>query len=250
MLRTILLTVVLLWSFGGIIEDIFRIPSGLANAKDYVLGMWPPDIEILQSLVGPLTETVQMAIAGTALAVIFAVPISILGARNISPHLSVYLQSRVLMSILRAVPDLVWAILFVSMVGLGPLAGVFAITLHCTGTLGKYFSEAIESIGQETIDVLEAMRVDGATDLQTIVYGIVPAVTPLFLSYILYHLESNIRAATVLGLVGAGGIGLYLTQAIRMFKRQQSLTIILVILVAVFATDFGSRLIRRSFLNE
>lgn len=245
---TIVLGLFLLWAWSGLTGDLPLMLSGVSRAIDYMGGMWPPDAEILPRLASPLVETVQMAIAGTSLATVVAVPLSFFAARNTSPSGAVCAAARGFINFLRGIPTLVWALLFVTMVGLGPLAGVFAITLHCIGTLGKYFSEAVEAISPETQEVLEAMHVDGATPTQATVHGIVPAVTPLFLGFILYHLESNIRSATVLGMVGAGGIGLYLTQTIRLFKRHQTLTAILVILCTVLVMDALSWQIRRRFL--
>jgi len=140
---------------------------------------------------------------------------------------------------------MVWALLMVAMVGLGPLAGVVALVIHCTGTLGKYFSEAIESVGPTVVDITDAMRLDGASEIQALYYGLFREVLPLFVGYILYYFEYCLRVGTTLGLVGAGGLGLYLTMTIRMFKRQQTLTIILVVLGMVFAVDFSSYLVRR-----
>jgi len=154
-----------------------------------------------------------------------------------------------MINLLRAIPTLLWAILFVSFVGLGPLAGVFAITCHCIGTLGKLFSEAIESLDPNTRELVEAMRVDGANERQIIWHGLIPSLAPLFASYILYYFEANVRSATVLGLVGAGGIGLVLTQTIRLFKRHETLTVLLVILGTVIIIDSISRQIRRRLVD-
>jgi len=244
----IVLGLFLLWAWGGLWGDLPLILSGVSRAFDYMGGMWPPDSSILPRLVNPLIETVQMAIAGTSLAAMLAVPLSFLAARNTSPSRSVCVAARGLINFLRGIPTLVWALLFVTMVGLGPLAGVFAITLHCIGTLGKYFSEGLEAITPEVKEILEAMRVDGAHERQVMYYGLLPAVLPLFLGFVLYHLESNIRSATVLGMVGAGGIGLHLTQTIRLFKRHQTLTAILVILGTVLIMDALSWQIRKRVL--
>lgn len=235
------------WASWGLGEDLPLILKGLHHAVDYLGGMWPPDFSILPRLAGPLVETIQMAITGTSLATVVAVPLSFLAARNVSRR-SITTPIRGVINFLRAIPTLVWAILFVAIVGLGPLAGVFAITVHCIGTLGKYFSEGLEAISPEVKEILEAMRVDGAHERQVMFYGLLPAVLPLFLGFVLYHLESNIRSATVLGMVGAGGIGLHLTQTIRLFKRHQTLTAILVILGTVLIMDALSWQIRRRFL--
>lgn len=245
----ILLILIFLWASSGLMGDLPRIISGVPHAVDYMQGMWPPDLLILPELVVPLIETIQIAIVGTVMAALIAVPLSFLAARNTAPGIAMYIGSKGVINSLRAIPTFLWAILFVSLVGLGPLAGVFAITCHCVGTLGKYFSEAIESIGPGIKEVLESMRTEGANEIQIVQYGLLPALAPLFSSYILYYLEGNIRAATVLGLVGAGGIGLYLTQTIRLFKRHETLTVILVILVVVISVDTMSRQVRKRFLD-
>lgn len=249
-LNILILVLVFLWASSGLMTDLPRIISGVPHAVDYVMGMWPPDFTILTDLWQPLCETIQIAVVGTALAATISIPTSFLSAKNTAPNLVIYLATRGMVNFLRAIPTLLWAILFVSFVGLGPLAGVFAITCHCVGALGKYMSEGIESIGPSVEEVLESMRTEGASEFQVIRYGLLPSVLPLFSSYILYYLEGNIRAATVLGLVGAGGIGLYLTQTIRLFKRHETLTVVLVILGVVLLADAMSRQIRKRLIDD
>jgi phosphonate transport system permease protein len=241
---------ILFWAVSGVASDLPRIISGIPHAIDYIGGMWPPSSDILPDLLWPLVETIQIAMLGTILASVVSVPIAFLAARNTAPCTAIYLSTRGLINTLRAIPVLLWAILFVAMVGLGPLAGVFAIVCHSIGALGKYMSESIESIGPSVTEVLESMRTEGASELQTMWYGLLPSVLPLFSSYILYYFEGNIREATVLGLVGAGGIGLYLTQTIRMFKRHETLTVVLVILVVVLLADAMSRQVRRRLIDD
>jgi phosphonate transport system permease protein len=248
--QIILLAAILLWAVSGMIPDLPRIISGMPHIADYLRGMWPPDLNILIDLWSPLLETIQIAVVGTTLAAAISMPASFLSAKNTTPNLTTYLLSRGVINTLRAIPTLLWAILFVAMVGLGPLAGVFAITCHSIGALGKYMSEGIESIGPSAKEVLESMRTEGASELQTMWYGLFPSVLPLFSSYILYYLEGNIREATVLGLVGAGGIGLYLTQTIRMFKRHETLTVVLVVLSVVLLADAISRQVRKRLIDE
>jgi len=233
----------------GLIGDLPRIISGVPHAVDYIKGMWPPDLDILPELWKPLIETIQIAIVGTALAATLSIPLSFLAASNTTPNMTTYIGAKGIINFLRAIPTLLWAILFVSLVGLGPLAGVFAITCHSIGALGKYMSEAVESVGPNVKEILESMRTEGANELQAIRDGLFPSVLPLFTSYILYYLEGNIRAATVLGLVGAGGIGLYLTQTIRLFKRHETLTVVLVILTVVLLVDAMSRQIRKRLID-
>jgi phosphonate transport system permease protein len=243
-------SLVVLWAFLGSFRDLPRVIKGLTFMTDYVGGMFPPDFSVLPSLAEPLRETVQSAISGVGLSACFAALLSFLAARNTSPGIVAYAACRGLIALLRGLPTLLWAILFVSMVGLGPLAGVFAITCHCTGTFSKLFSETIESTGPKVACILEAMRLDGAGEAQVIAYGLLPEVAPLFASYVVYYFEWAVRVGTILGLVGAGGIGLELTNAIRSFRRQESLAILLVILGLVVVIDQASRRVRDRLLRD
>jgi phosphonate transport system permease protein len=211
--------------------------------------MVPPDLTIIPRLWGALLETLQMAIVGTVLATAMALPVSFLAARNTAPSVAVSLIVRGLLNFLRSMPVMVWALLFVSLSGLGTLAGVLGITCHVTGALGKVFFEYVETTGPKVRDMLEAMRIDGATERQVVQYGLFPEVLPLFAGYTLYR-ESTIRTSTIMGLVGAGGLGLELTMAIRMFRRQEALTIILVILALVTSVDLASGAIRKRILRQ
>jgi phosphonate transport system permease protein len=185
-------------------------------------------------------ETVQMALWGTAMAIAAAVPLGLLASRNITP---VYIQAPVrrLLDVIRSVPDLVIGMIFLVAVGLGPLAGVLAIAIGTAGVLAKLFSEAVESIERGPV---EGVRATGAGRLHEIVWGVVPQVAPLWTSYALYRFESNSRSATVLGLIGAGGIGQLLIDSLNSFSYSQTATIVLVIVVAVSLIDMLSQAIR------
>lgn len=211
---------------------------------EYVLGMFPPDWGVLPSLWIPLLETLWMGTVAILLSSAIAMPLSFLAARNTSPNLFVYMASRAALDFVRAIPTLLWALLFVVMTGLGPTAGILALTCHCVGTLGKYFSEAVEAFGPKTVDVLEAMRLDGATERQAIRHGLVPAVAPLFAGYILYYFEWSVRVGTILGMVGAGGLGVKVFASIQLFRRRETAAIICVILVLVMAVNCLSRFVR------
>jgi phosphonate transport system permease protein len=212
--------------------------------------MVPPDLTIVPRLWGALLETLQMAIVGTVLATAVALPVAFLAARNTAPNIAVSLVVRGVLNFLRSMPVMVWALLFVSLSGLGTLAGVLGITCHVTGALGKVFFEYVETTEPKVRDMLEAMRIDGATERQVVRYGLFPEVLPLFAGYTLYRFESTIRTSTIMGLVGAGGLGLELTMAIRMFRRQEALTIILVILALVTSVDLASSAIRKRILRD
>lgn len=241
---------IFLWAAAGPAKDLALVVRGIPFAIDYILGMFPPDWSILPALRKPLLETLQMAVISVMISAVVAAPLSFLAAENTSPNHGIYLAARSVIAFLRAFPTLLWAILFVSLVGLGSLAGIFALVAHCVGALGKFCSEAIESLGPHTKDVQEAMRLDGANEAQVIVYGLVPEVIPFYVSHVLTYFEWSVRVGTILGFVGAGGLGLRLTSAIRMFRRQQTGMIILVILSATMIIDLCSRLVRARILES
>lgn len=242
--------VLMLWASVGIVPKVGTVVNGLSNATDYVTRSWPPDWSVLPTLRGPVVETLQMGVLGVTLGAMIATPLSFLAARETSPALPTYLLAKAIINLCRSIPTLLWAILFVTMVGLGPVAGVFALAVHCTGSLGKYFSESIESIYPRVKEILEAMEVDGAGKGKALFYGLVPAVAPLFLSYIAYYFEWSVRTGTILGLVGAGGLGLRLTMAVRMFRRQEVAAIVIAIVAMVTVIDGLSRLMRKQLLED
>lgn len=237
--------VLMLWSLVGIVGSMGTTVYKLSNAIDYLSASWPPAVGVLPALAAPIVETLQMGLLGVTIGGLVAAPFAFLAAKETTPHGLVYVVARGLISLCRSMPTLLWAILFVTMVGLGPVAGIFALATHCVGSLGKYFSEDIEVMYPHTKEVREAMQVDGAGQMRILFYCLLPALAPLFLSHFMYYLEWAIRAGTVLGLVGAGGLGLRLTMTIRMFKRQETAAIVLAILAMVTIVDSFSRLVRR-----
>ena len=184
--------------------------------------------------------TIQMALWGTALAIVIAVPLGLAAARNVAPPW-IQFPVRRLLDLLRAVPDLVIGAIFVVAVGLGPFAGVLALAVNTGGVLGKLFSEAVEAIDRGPV---EGVRATGAAPLQQIAWGVMPQVAPLWTSYALYRFEANARSATVLSLIGAGGIGQPLFDSINSFAFEQTSAIVIVIAVAVSGIDLLSQLIR------
>ena len=196
------------------------------------------------SLAGQMWLTVQIALWGTFLAVFLAVPLGLAAARNIAPAWVVWPIRRV-MDLLRSIPDLVLATIFIVAVGLGPLAGVLALALNTGGVLAKLFSEAVESIDKGPV---EGVRATGASSLHEIVWGVIPQVAPLWTSFALYRFESNSRAATVLGLIGAGGIGQILFESMQAFDYSKVSAIALVIVVAVTLIDTLSQVMRKRLL--
>jgi phosphonate transport system permease protein len=188
--------------------------------------------------------TLEIALWGTALAVILAVPCGLASSANIAP-VWVYQPMRRLMDATRAINEMVFALLFVVAVGLGPFAGVLALFVHTTGILAKLFSEAVEAIDPHPV---EGIRATGATPLAEIVFGVLPQVMPLWISYTLYRFESNVRSAAVVGIVGAGGIGALLWDVIRGFQYAQTMAIMIMIIVTVSVLDLISARIRRTLI--
>jgi phosphonate transport system permease protein len=187
--------------------------------------------------------TVCIALWGTVLAVVLAVPLGFLGARNTAPNVVVYLAARRAMDVLRAVNEFVFALMFVTAVGLGPFAGMLALGLHTGGVLGKLLSETVESIDPGQAEGVLAV---GAGRLHVIAFGVIPQILPNFVSYVLLRFESDIRSASVIGMIGGGGIGFYLWDTIRSFKDSEAATVILLIVAMVMAVDVVSSRIRRA----
>jgi len=224
------------WDTGA---DPVRLVRGLPWIVDIVARMLPPDLGVLPAaLVGAL-KTVEIALLGTAAAAVLALPLGFVSARNVAPPVFFY-PARAALNFFRSVDTLVYALIFVAAVGLGPFPGVLAVVAYTTTSLAKLYSEAIESIERGPVDAVTAT---GATRLQILRFAVLPQVLPLFLSYVLYRLETNIRAATILGFVGAGGIGFYLQTYLRMIDYPAASTVLLVTVAMVMVVDaLSSRL--------
>ena len=203
-----------------------------------------PDFTLWRLYIANMWLTLQIALWGTALAVVIALPLGLAAARNVSPP---WIQQPVrrLLDLFRAVPDLVIGTVFLVAVGLGPFAGVLALAINTGGVLGKLFSEAVEAIDPRPV---EGIRAVGAGPLQEVVWGVIPQVAPLWTSYALYRFESNARSATVLGLIGAGGIGQLLFDSMNGFQYGQTAAIVLIIVVAVSLIDILSQALRQRLL--
>lgn len=191
-----------------------------------------------------MLQTLAMAFLGTLLATLAAVPLGFLGARNVISQMVFHFGLRRLFDAIRGVDALIWALMFVNVVGLGPFAGVMAIAVSDAGTLAKLFAEAIENVDRRQID---GVRSAGADDLQIMRFGILPQVLPLMLSHALYFFESNTRSATILGVVGAGGIGLQLADRIRVNNWDEVAFILIMVLLTVTLIDRLSKTIRGRF---
>lgn len=218
--------------------------SDSANMADYASDFMRPDFKDWRYYFDEMVVTIQIALWGTFLAVLLSIPFGILSAHNMAPWW-ILQPVRRLMDMFRAIHEVVFAVLFVVAVGLGPFAGVMALFVHTTGVLAKLFSEAVEAIDPRPV---EAIRTTGASRLQQVIYGVVPQVLPLWISFSLYRLESNIRSATVLGLIGAGGIGQVMFESIRGFYYPQAAAILLIVIVTVTITDLLSQQLRKLVL--
>ncbi len=212
-----------------------------ANMGSFAAGFFPPDFTEWRMYMDEMIITIQIAVWGTALSVVTAIPFGILSSENLAPAW-VYQPVRRLMDAARAINEMVFAMLFVVAVGLGPFAGVLALWIHTTGILAKLFSEAVEAIDPHPV---EGVRATGATQLQEVIYGVIPQVLPLWISYSLYRFESNVRSATVLGIVGAGGVGMLLWEYIRGFYYAETAALMIIIIVCVSILDMISQRLRK-----
>ena len=215
----------------------------IGNVGVFLKGYLHPSFANIAEYTWQCVITICIALWGTVLAAAISVPLGLLGARNLSPHPAVYFVTRRIMDVLRAVNEFVFALMFVTAVGLGPFAGMLALGIHTGGVLAKLLSETIESIEPGQV---EGVAATGAGRLHVIAFGVVPQVMPNFLSYVMLRFESDIRSASVIGMVGGGGIGFYLWDTIRSFKDREAATVILLIVAMVMLTDVVSSRVRRA----
>jgi phosphonate transport system permease protein len=231
---------VFVWSAVATEVSLGRMVEGLPYMWDFVRRMVPPDLSVLGNAVRGAIETVQIAIVGTAVAAVLALPVGFAAARNAAPRWLFY-SSRLLLNAFRAVDTLVYALFFVAAVGLGPFPGVLAVIVYTATVLAKLYSEAIEAIEPGPV---EAVRAPGATRLQVLRWGVLPQLAPQFLSFTLYRFETNIRAAAILGFVGAGGIGFYVQTYLRLLNYPAAASVLLVLVALVMVIDFASSRLR------
>jgi len=225
-----------------------RLLTGLHELGWITLMMLPPDPGAsLPLYLKALGETLSIALLGTTLAAVLALPVSLLAARNIVPSGVIRFPVRRLLDSIRGVDTLIWALVWINVVGLGPFAGVLAIAVSDFGALGKLFSETIEAADQKQ---LEGIRASGGNTLQEIRFGLIPQVLPVIAGQVLYFIESNTRSATIIGIVGAGGIGLQLAEQIRVLEWQKVSFLILMILIAVAAIDWISSRLRFAIIGR
>jgi phosphonate transport system permease protein len=232
-----LLYLMWLFDFSRVFTDLPRVWVIVRLMSDWTsIANWD-HAELWRSML----ETVAMAYLGTMLAVLFAVPLGFLGARNVIPRFVFHFVTRRLFDGLRGLDQLIWALVFVRAMGLGPIAGIMAIAVAETGILAKLFAEAVENIDRKPVEAITAV---GAGLLARLRFAVLPQVLPVMISQTLYSIESNSREATILGLVGAGGIGLRLSERIQINAWDQVAYIIVLILIAVAVIDTMSRHLR------
>ena len=252
----------IVWSFRGASVDFGELLGGEGRQQmfGYVSSLYPPDLSwptVRATLWGSI-ETLAMSLMGTLLAIVIALPLVVTsnrvmtttgvlfsmprsaGRRAVSTV--IFLVSRSILNVLRAIPELIWALIFILAVGLGPFAGVLALGVHTGGVLGKLYAEALENLDPQP---LEALQTTGARNSAIFLYGMLPQAAPQFISYALYRWEVNIRAAAILGFVGAGGLGAQLHVSISLFHHHQLLTQLLGIFALVTLVDVGSSWLRR-----
>jgi phosphonate transport system permease protein len=269
-LRSLLLLLVVVGTYSWGVQGTDARPSeliqGIPNIVDFIVRLFPPQLELqsvevgfaqaiglsatpftiaIPTILAAIVETVQMAIIGTTLSIFLALPFGLLAARNTTPHTSVYQGTRLLLNANRAVPELIFALIFVSAVGLGPFGGVLALATSSIGFMAKMYAEGIESIDPQQ---LLAVRATGADSLQTFRYGVIPQAMPLVASYSLYLFEHNIRAASILGIVGAGGVGFVISKYMALFQFRNLLGALILIIVVVTGIDRLSDYLRKKII--
>lgn len=239
------LAIYALWRFGF---SAGKMIDGLDKLGTVLVLMMPPDPgNQLWKYVAALGETLAIAFLGTLGAAILALPMSMLAAKNVVANRFMHFASRRFLDTIRGVDTLIWALIWINVVGLGPFAGILAILTSDFGTFGKLFSEAIEASDRKPVDGVVAA---GGSDLQGFRFGILPQVMPVLMSQVLYYFESNTRSATIIGIVGAGGIGLYLANEIAQAEWQRVAAIILMILVTVSTIDWLSSKLRFAMMGR
>ena len=208
---------------------------------DILSRMLPPDFSNLNELVYAMFETIEIAFLGTFIAIVLSIPLGLFSARNLAPNYFIYLVCKTIVIFFRAIPEFIIAMILVIAIGFGAMPGVLALGLHTMGFLAKFYAEDIEHINKGPIDALKS---SGATKSQIISFGVIPQILPSFVANNLYILDRNVRMATMLGIVGAGGIGYELQSSFRMFEYERVSAIIILIFVTIFLIDHFSAFIR------
>ena len=244
MLIAVVLIAVFWWSAEGTGLSIVALIEGLPDLWQLGQHMFPPSLESYEELRVPVLETLFIGILATIIGSVLSIPIGFLGAANLS-HPVIYYPIRLVLTVFRAVSEVIWALLFIVAVGLGPMAGVLALCIFAVGVQSKLLAEAVEAVDPGPI---EAIRATGASPWKVFLYGAWPQVLPLYLTYALYYWDHNTRAATILGFVGAGGLGQKLLWDISVYEFEQATTSIILLIVMITAIDRCSLYLRSKII--
>lgn len=230
------------WSARGVGVSLSDLVCNLFQGRRLLAESWPPDFAFLPRVLAPMLQTLQIAFIGTVIGGLLAIPVAVLAARPLAFNRWVWFGDRNLMNILRTLPDLFWAMLFAAAVGFGPFAGALALVVFTIAVISKMYSESLEAID---LHLPEAVEAAGGTWLQMIRYAALPQAWSQYASYLMYAFELNVRASMVLGLVGAGGIGMLLETQRSNFEYERVALIVLCVLVAVLLIEQLSEAVRR-----
>lgn len=244
-LTTLGLLLVISWAWNGTQVSLGELVTSAPNMWDLITRMFPPDWAFFTNydhVIAPTLVTIQLAITSTVIAVILGFPLSLVAARNLS-HPVVYQSVRVVLNIVRSIPELVWGLIFVSAVGLGPFAGTLALVMGSVGSIAKVFAESIEAINPKPIEAMDAV---GATASQRIAFGVIPQALVNMVSYALLYWEHNIRASFIVGAVGGGGLGFEITTELNLFQYRQFAVHVIIIIVLVTLADRISAWVRKA----
>ncbi|MED3726515.1 phosphonate ABC transporter, permease protein PhnE [Priestia filamentosa] len=243
---TFILLLLFIYLSGKQVEfSLSSLATGLPNMGDLIVQMVPPNWAYFSNITAPILDTLRMAVLGTTFGALLAIPIALLSARNIFQTKVITIPARFVLNLIRTIPDLLLAAIFVAIFGIGPIPGVFALTGFSLGIIAKLIYESIESIDKGP---LEAMTAVGANKVKWIMFGVIPQVLPQYISFVLYTFEVNVRAAAVLGLVGAGGIGLFYEQTLGFFEYDKTSSLIVYTLIVVLIIDYISTKTREKLI--
>lgn len=231
---------------GGVALHPADLIEGGGRLGGFLSDAFPPDVDRIGPIASSLLVTFEIALLGSLIGVALSLPLAVAAARNTTPHRLVYILTRGFISICRTIPDLVWALIFVVAVGLGPQAGVLAIAVDVLGLCGRFFAEAIEEVDD---GVLDGLRSGGAPERAVIAGAVLPTCLPSFVGTSMFALESAVRSSVTIGLVGAGGIGIELSVSMSLLRYDEALTIILAIFVVVLGVERLSAALRRRILE-
>jgi phosphonate transport system permease protein len=257
LLLAVLIVGVYIWGLNGTDARPSELVEGIPNIVNFILRLMPPTLEMedkvlpilgtisFPTIITAIVETLQMAIIGSSISIILSIPFGLLAARNITPSAVIYQGTRLILNVIRAIPELIWALIFVAAVGLGPFGGVLALGVGSIGSLAKLYAESIEAIDPQQV---LALRATGASPLQVFIYSVVPQALPVTASYSLLSFESNVRAATILGLVGAGGVGFILQKYMALFQYHRLTGAVILLAITVTVIDRISAYLRKKMI--